>query len=107
MKPPTKRPITGAGLSLAQKKGLTVNEQIASLSVDPTAGSFIRDMMRLLTSYDSMEMSINIDQFSCGEKLATLTYRYDYTTRFRAAEADLSQSEDLGLVYSGRPRSAT
>jgi hypothetical protein len=77
-----------------KQKGLTVNEQIAGPSVNPSAGSFIQDLMPLLTNYDSMKMSINIDQFSDVEKLATLTQLYlelrlPLHDALRAAEADL------------------
>jgi hypothetical protein len=77
-----------------KQKGLTVNEQIAGPSVNPSAGSFIQDLMPLLTNYDSMKMSINIDQFSYVEKLATLTQLYlelrlPLHDALRAAEADL------------------
>jgi hypothetical protein len=73
---------------------LTVNEQIAGPSVNPSAGSFIQDLMPLLTNYDFMKMSINIDQFSYVEKLATLTQLYlelklPLHDALRAAEADL------------------
>jgi hypothetical protein len=77
-----------------KQKGLTVNEQIAGPSINPSAGSFIQDLMPLLTNYDSMKMSINIDQFSYVEKLATLTQLYlelrlPLHDALRAAEADL------------------
>ena len=50
--------------------------------------------MPLLTNYDSMEMSNNIDQFSHVEKLTTLTQLYlelrlPLQDALRAAEADL------------------
>ena len=50
--------------------------------------------MPLLTNYDSMKMSINIDQFLYVEKLATLTQLYlelklPLHDALRAAEADL------------------
>jgi hypothetical protein len=77
-----------------KQKGLTVNEQIAGPSVNPSGGSFIQDLMPLLTNYDSMKMSINIDQFLYVEKLATLTQLYlelrlPLHDALRAAEADL------------------
>jgi hypothetical protein len=77
-----------------KQKGLTVNEQIAGPSINPSAGSFIQDLMPLLTNYDSMKMSINIDQFLYVEKLATLTQLYlelrlPLQVALRAAEADL------------------
>ncbi len=76
-----------------KQKGLTVNEQIAGPSVNPSGGSFIQDLMPLLTNYDSMKMSINIDQFLYVEKLATLTQLYlelklPLHDALRAAEAD-------------------
>ena len=79
---------------VSNRKVLTVNEQIAGPSVNPSAGSFIQDLMPLLTNYDSMKMSINIDQFSYVEKLATLTQLYlelrlPLHDALRAAEADL------------------
>ena len=46
-----------------KQKDLTVNEQIVGPSVDPSGGSFVQDLMPLLNNYDSMKMSINIDQF--------------------------------------------
>jgi hypothetical protein len=50
--------------------------------------------MPLLTNYDSMKISINIDQFLYVEKLATLTQLYlelrlPVQDALRAAEADL------------------
>ncbi len=77
-----------------KQKGLTVNEQIAGPSVNPSGGSFVQDLMPLLTNYDSMKMSINIDQFLYVEKLATLTQLYlelklPLHDALRAAEADL------------------
>jgi hypothetical protein len=77
-----------------KQKDLTVNEQIAGPSVNPSGGSFIQDLMPLLTNYDSMKMSINIDQFLYVEKLATLTQLYlelrlPLHDALRAAEADL------------------
>ena len=50
--------------------------------------------MPLLTNYDSMEMSNNIDQFWYVEKLTTLTQLYlelrlPLHDALRAAEADL------------------
>jgi hypothetical protein len=59
-----------------KQKGLTVNEQIAAPSVNPSAASFIQDLMPLLNNYHSMKMSTDIDQFSYVEKLATLTQLY-------------------------------
>jgi len=58
--------------------------------------------MPLLTNYHFMKMSIDIDQPSHIEKLATLTQLYlelrlPLQDALRAAEADLSQPEDLGL----------
>ena len=77
-----------------KQKGLTVNEQIAAPSVNPSAASFIQDLMPLLNNYHSMKMSTDIDQFSYVEKLATLTQLYLELTlplhdALRAAEADL------------------
>ena len=71
-----------------------MNEQIAGPSVNPSGGSFVQDPMPLLTNYDSMKMSINIDQFLYVEKLATLTQLYlelklPLHDALRAAEADL------------------
>jgi hypothetical protein len=59
-----------------------------------SGGSFIQDRMPLLTNYDSMKMSINIDQFLYVVKLATLTQLYlelklPLHDALRAAEADL------------------
>jgi hypothetical protein len=77
-----------------KQNGLTVNEQIAGTSVNPSARLSIQDLMPLLTNYDSMKMSINIDQFLYVEKLATLTQLYlelrlPLHDALRAAEADL------------------
>jgi hypothetical protein len=71
-----------------------VNEQIAVPSVNPRAGWFMQDLMPLVTNYDSMKMSINIDQSSYVKKLATLTQLYlklrlPLHDALRAAEADL------------------
>jgi hypothetical protein len=41
---------TGAGQSLSQTERLTVNEQIAGPSVNPSGDSFIQDPMPLLTN---------------------------------------------------------
>jgi hypothetical protein len=56
-----------------KQKGLTVNEQIAGPSVNPSDGSFIQDLMSLLTNYDSIKMSNNLDQFWYVQKLMTLS----------------------------------
>ena len=71
-----------------------MNEQIMSPSANSSAGSFIQDLMPLLTDYPSMEMSTHINQFSYGEKVATLTQLYlelslPLQEALRAAEADL------------------
>ena len=71
-----------------------MNEQIAGPSINPSAGSFIQDLMRLLSNHHSMKMSTNIDQSSYVEKLATLTHLYlelrlPLQDALRAAEADL------------------
>ena len=71
-----------------------MNEQIMSPSANPSAGSFLQDPMSLLTNYDSMKMSNNIDQFSLVEKLTALTQLYlelrlPLHDALRAAEADL------------------
>ena len=71
-----------------------MNEQIAGPSVNPSGGSFVQDPMPLLNNYDSMKMSINIDQFLYVEKIATLTQLYlelklPLHDALRAAQADL------------------
>ena len=71
-----------------------MNEQIAGPSINPSAGSFLQDPMRLLTNYDSIKMSNNIDQFWYVEKLTTLIQLYlelrlPLHDALRAAEADL------------------
>ena len=76
-----------------------MNEQIAGPSVDPSGGLFIQDLMPLLTNYDSMKMSINIDPCSYVEKIATLTQLYlELGLRLHdalaAAHADVWQPED-------------
>ena len=69
-----------------------MNEQIAARqSIQEPARS---SRMPLLTNYDSMEMSNNIDQFWYVEKLTTLTHLYlelrlPLHDALRAAEADL------------------
>ena len=84
MQPPTKR--RELDYRCLKKKGLTVNEQIASLSVNPSAGPFILDMMRLLASYDSMgnEYRSVLVREACDADL-TLALHH----ALRAAEADL------------------
>jgi hypothetical protein len=86
--------ITEAGQSLSQQKGLTANEQIAGPSVDPIVGTFIQDLMPLLTNYHSLNMRADFDPFSYVENLATLTQLYlelkmPLKEALRAAEADL------------------
>jgi hypothetical protein len=57
-------------------------------------------------AYGSMEMSINIDQFPCVEKLGTLTDLYPELRLplhdvLRAAEADLSSRLEIwGWLFS-------
>jgi hypothetical protein len=71
-----------------------VNEQIASRHSIQAPARSSKDLMPLLTNYDSMKMSINIDQFLYVQKLATLTQLYlelrlPLHDALRAAEADL------------------
>ena len=71
-----------------------MNEQNAARQSNPSAGSFLQDLMPLLTNYDSMKMSNNIDQFWYVEKLTTLIQLYlelrlPLHDALRAAEADL------------------
>jgi hypothetical protein len=85
---------TGAGQSLSQTERFNSERTDCGPSVDPSAGSFLQDPMPLLTNYDSMKMSNNIDQFWYVEKLATLTQLYlelrlPLHDALRAAEADL------------------
>ena len=67
---------TGAGQSLSQTERFNSERTDCGPSVNPRAGSFLQDLMPLLTNYDSMEMSNNIDQFWYVEKLTTLTQLY-------------------------------
>ena len=58
-----------------------------------------------------MKMSTRIDQFSYADKLAALMQLYfelrmPLAHALRAAEADLSQAEDLDPVIQISPRSA-
>jgi hypothetical protein len=85
---------TGAGQSLSQTERFDSERTDCGPSVNPRAGSFLQDLMPLLTNYDSMEMSNNIDQFWYVEKLTTLTHLYlelrlPLHDALRAAEADL------------------
>jgi hypothetical protein len=85
---------TGAGQSLSQTERFNSERTDCGPSVNPRAGSFLQDLMPLLTNYDSMEMSNNIDQFWYVEKLTTLTHLYlelrlPLHDALRAAEADL------------------
>jgi hypothetical protein len=85
---------TGAGQSLSQTERFNSERTDCGPSVDPSAGSFLQDPMPLLTNYDSMKMSNNIDQFWYVEKLTTLTQLYlelrlPLRDALRAAEADL------------------
>ena len=71
-----------------------MNEQIAGPSINPSAGSFIQDLMRLLSNHHFMKMSANIGQCFYVEKLATLTHLYlelrlPLQDALQAAEADL------------------
>jgi hypothetical protein len=84
---------TEAGQSLSQTERFNSARTDCGASVDPSAGSFLQDPMALLTNYDSMKMSNNIDQF-WYEKLTTLTQLYlelrlPLRDALRAAEADL------------------
>ena len=90
---------TGAGQSLSQTERFNSERTDCGPSVDPSAGSFLQDPMPLLTNYDSMEMSNNIDQFWYVEKLTTLTQLYlelklPLAGALRAAKADLQM-----LIY--------
>jgi hypothetical protein len=85
---------TGAGQSLSQTERFNSERTDCGPSVNPSAGSFLQDPMPLLTNYDSMKMSNNIDQFWYVEKLTTLTQLYlelrlPLHDALRAAEADL------------------
>ena len=85
---------TGAGQSLSQTERFNSERTDCGPSVNPSAGSFLQDPMPLLTNYDSMKMSNNIDQFRYVEKLTTLTQLYlelrlPLHDALRAAEADL------------------
>src|SRR6266478_7132982 len=67
---------TGAGQSLSQTERFNSERTDCGPSVNPSAGSFLQDPMPLLTNYDPMKMSNNIDQFWYVEKLTTLTHLY-------------------------------
>ena len=84
---------TGAGKSSSQAEWIN-SERTDCGHVSQFKSSFIQDLMPLLTNYDSMKISINIDQFLYVGKLATLTQLYLELRLFlhdalRAAEADL------------------
>jgi hypothetical protein len=51
---------TGAGQSLSQTERFNSERTACGPSVNPRAGSFLQDLMPLLTNYDSMEMSNNM-----------------------------------------------
>jgi hypothetical protein len=85
---------TRAGQLLSQTERFNSERIDRGPSVNPSAGSFLQDPMPLLTNYDSMKMSNNIDQFSLVEKLTTLAQVYlelrlPLHDALRAAEADL------------------
>jgi hypothetical protein len=100
---------TGAGQSLSQTERFNSERTDCGPSVNPSAGSFLQDPIPLLTNYDSMKMSNNIDQFWYVEKLTTLTQLYlelrlPLHHALRATEADLLQPEDLGSDCSMQSR---
>ena len=69
-----------------KQKGLTVNEQIAGPSVNPSAGSFIQDLMPLLTNYDSNEnehqyRSVLVRREACDADPALLGTKATITRR--------------------------
>src|SRR5713226_628416 len=69
-----------------KQKCLTVNEQIAGPSVNPSAGSVIQDLMPLLTNYDSNEnehqyRSVLVRREACDADPALLGTKATITRR--------------------------
>ncbi len=64
----------------------------------------------MLVSQESIKMATKIEQFSCADRVATLTHQYlelglPLNSALRAAEADLWEPQNLGLVIQSGPSS--